>query len=577
MRARLVVQAALALAGVLTSSLGTAQLTGVVRNSVTLDPISNAIVSVQATRVRTTTGPEGQFALPDVTGQGLVVVAAMKGFINGSKKIDAPASGLSLQLEPVPQGGTLGYSLQTPDACGDCHPDQLAQWTDSPMARAGLNSWVYDIYDGTGTPDGMGGFVYLRDSAHAGDNPNSECASCHQPESWLATPFSALVDITSPSSEVLHGVSCEVCHKIGDVNVGRINFPGLHPDAVTWTRPQPPSFDNVEYGVLADTDFDDYPADMRPSYQPQLVAEVCGTCHQDKNDPDGNGDFEEANGIISEPTYLEWLASPYGDPTSPLYASCVDCHMPPTGADSLCIALVPPLIRDPATIRSHTIEGTTPAFLENAALLELDVSASQGSLDVSVSITNDATGHHLPTGVTVRNMILLVDAWRVEDDAPLTSTGNQTVHALGGSGDPAAGYYAGLPGKLYAKVNHDANDQGPTFFTDATGIRFDNRIPALSTDATEYRFELPAQGGDVQVGAVLIYRRAFRFLVDAKQWTQTGHGTPLADVQPPHFGHLMEEAYATVTVPEPETGLLMTAALLTLGVLRRGRGGRLAS
>ena len=33
-----------------------------------------------------------------------------------------------------------------------------------------------------------------------------------------------------------------------------------------------------------------------------------------------------------------------------------------------------------------------------------------GELVVEATITNDRTGHHVPTGVTVRNMILRVEA-----------------------------------------------------------------------------------------------------------------------------------------------------------------------
>jgi hypothetical protein len=114
------------------------------------------------------------------------------------------------------------------------------------------------------------------------------------------------------------------------------------------------------------------------------------------------------------------------------------------------------------------------------------------------------------------------------------------VHALGGVGDPAEGYYADQPGKIFAKCNHGEDGTGPTFFTDATGIIFDTRIPAMSIDSTDYFFALPLGGGDVTVQARLIYRRAFRAFVDAKQWTTDGHGEPLEDIEPPHYGHLME-------------------------------------
>lgn len=297
---------------------------------------------------------------------------------------------------------------------------------------------------------------------------------------------------------------------------------------MTMTRPQGPAYPQVQYGLLGDVTF--VHAKMRASYQPQLEAAACAACHQDKNDPDMDGDFEEANGVLSEPTYLEWLASPYGDLNSPFYASCVDCHMPAYGDSTVCDVLVPPLLRDPETIRKHRIEGTTPWFLENAASLDLDCTVHGDTVEAHVVVTNDRTGHHLPTGVTVRNMILLVDSWREEDGRPLVHTGTQTVHALGGVGDPAQGYYAGQAGKLYTKHNHDAHDNGPVFFTEATGILWDNRIPALASDSTAYTFAAPVGGGTLRVRARLLYRRAFRAFVDAKGWTQDGHSRPLQDL-----------------------------------------------
>ena len=519
-----------------------AQVSGVVLDQATMQPIPGALVSVQLAGQRTETASDGTFSLPGATGTGLVVVAAAKGYYNQGLTLSTPASSVIFQLEPVPVANDPGYVFVDPTTCGSCHPDQYAQWAVSAMAHAGTNTWVYDIYDGTGTPGGMGGFVYTLTSPHAASNPNSECAACHQPEPWIMSPGSALEPINNLSIEALRGVSCETCHKIADIDETKVNFPGIHASSVTFNRPSNPSTDTVQYGVLGDTSFHS-PGFMRPSYQPQLTSEVCAACHQDKNDPDGNGNFEEPNGVISEPTYLEWKNSPYGDPNSPLYASCVDCHMPAYGATSLSpFGLTG---RDPNRIRHHDMEGSSAEFLENA--VDLTMNASRGATDllVTVAITNSHTGHHVPTGVTIRNMILLVEAWDVETGVKLVHTGSQVVDDLGGIGDPAQGYYAGLPGKLFAKKNHDANGNGPTFFTDATGILWDNRIPALATDVTNYTFQVPPGTGPVTVRARLIYRRSFRFLVDAKQWTTDGHGNPLEDIQPPYFGHLMEEAVWT--------------------------------
>jgi hypothetical protein len=522
-------------------------ITGVVRD-VGLTPIPGARVTLQATAFSTTTLADGSYTLDVPGGTELVVVAAQKGFFNRSQLVDSPASGVDFALDPVPQDDDPAYQFQGPEGCALCHHNTTIAWEGTPMARAGTNTWVHDIYSGTGTAGGLGGFVYLRDSVHAAGNPDSECAACHQPELWIENGFAGAMDdeLLDPVPGVAHGISCEACHKVADIDESRVNFPGIYPGAVTFTLPQGPNPLQVQYGVLADVDFTSE-LNMRASYQPQLTAAVCAACHQDKNDPDGNGEFEEPNGIISEPTYLEWLNSPYGDEQSPLYTTCVDCHMPPSGFDTVCNVLFPQIIRDPETVRSHDIRGTTPEFLDNAAELAMTVSQSGMAVQVDVDVINSLTGHHVPTGVTVRNMILLVEAY-TEGGEPLLSLGDQVIHELGGVGDPAQGYYAGLPGRFFGKVNHDASGAGPTFFTDATGIQFDNRIPALATDSSSYSFLAPAVGETVQVQARLIYRRAFRFLVDAKQWTQDGHGNPLEDVASPHYGHLMELAADTVGV-----------------------------
>ena len=533
---------AVIVAGVATAS--SAQVSGIVTD-LALTPLEGALVSVQAGDAWTLSAPDGTFTMPDATGSDLVVVTALKGYLNASRSISSPASSLAIAMRAVPQDDDPAYILAEPTDCGGCHPNQLAEWTDSPMAKAGINTWVHDIYNGTGTAGGLGGFVYTRDSAFAPTNPNSECSSCHQPQAWLEDPFSALEPKESLSAGVVHGVSCDVCHKVADIDISQPNYPGLFPGIVTVTRPQGPDFDQVQYGVLGDSDFESISL-MRPSYQPQLVAEVCAACHQDKNDPDEDGEFEEPNGVISEPTYLEWADSPYGDIESPLYATCVDCHMAPAGTLEVCDLIDPPLPRDPDTVRSHTILGTTPYYLENAAELAMSTEIIGDAVHVAVDVNNSLTGHHVPTGVTVRNMILLIEAWRDGDDLALNSTGAQVIHDLGGIGDPALGYYAGLPGVFFAKINHNEHGVGPTFFTDAFGLQSDNRIPALATDSTDYTFDVPPGGGTLNVRARLIYRRAFRFLVDAKGWTEDGHGNPLADVLPPHYGHLMESLEQSV-------------------------------
>ncbi len=518
---------------------------GIVVDSSTLLPVFFASVVLQGTEFGTISGVDGRFRIHLAPGANQTVCFGKKGYYNTSTQASAASFNIRQEMDPVPYGTNINYDFEDPMNCSGCHPYQFSEWEDSAMAKAGLNTWVHDIYSGEGTAGGMGGFVYTRDSAFAGSNPASECASCHQPEPFINAGFhgrmESPVDAGYPSAGTSHGISCDVCHKIADVNVDKINFPGVFPGAVTMNLPD--GFEQVQYGAFPDSDFH-ITGVMQPAYQPQLMAEVCGVCHQDKNDIHEDLSFD---GVISEPTYTEWAESAYGDPNSPSFKTCVDCHMPPTGAPNGCSVIT--LDRGPEAVRSHDIKGTTPEYLDNAVELTMQSQKVGSEIQISVDIHNSLTGHHVPTGVTIRNMILVVEAW-VDGDDPNTDllaySGTQTIHELGGVGDPALGYYADRPGKYFGKINHNAAGQGPTFFTDATGITSDNRIPANETDSSNYTFDVPASGsGTINVRARLIYRRSFRFLTDAKGWTQDGHGNPLEDVAAPHYGHLMEEATAT--------------------------------
>ena len=492
--------------------------------------------------VQVFTAADGSYSI-DLAGTNLIIVGAAKGYFYQSTTTDSPATGVTIALDPVPAGDNSNYQIRPPSECASCHPKQHNDWVNSPMAKAGFNTWVNDIYNGDGTAGGTGGFVYTRDSAFASSNPNSECASCHQPQGWIENPSSALdSNVNMPTASVQHGVSCDVCHKVASIDESKINFPGIFPGAVTFNRPN--SGTQVQYGVLGDVNYS-IPSLMRGSYQPQMRAELCAACHQDAADPNEDHSY---TGVISERTYLEWLASDYANPNSANFTDCVDCHMGASPDNQVCSVIATP-DRPVESVRDHMIEGSTPAYLENAVDLTMQVSVDETEIKVIVNIHNNQTGHHVPTGVTVRNMILLVEVWEDGSD-PLTDaliyTGDQKVHQLGGIGNPAQGYFAGLAGKFYAKVNHDINGNGPTFFTDATGIEFDNRIRANQTDSTEYTFQLPIHQANLKVRARLIYRKAFRFLVDAKNWTEDGHGNPLADISAPHYGHLMELAEQTI-------------------------------
>ncbi|MFN0059317.1 MAG: carboxypeptidase-like regulatory domain-containing protein [Planctomycetota bacterium] len=544
-------------AGMLGSlSSATAQVSGVVRDTATLLPISGALVTLQATAVQTTTDANGMFSLAGAVGMNLVIVAAHVGYFNGSITVNSPASGQTISLEAVPISDDPNYIWVSPFLCGFCHGDQFTQWTDSRMKNTGLNTWVYDEYNGTGTAGGMGGFVYVRDSVHAATRPAGECASCHQPQAWIQAPFTtALGDLASLTADMEFGVSCDVCHKVAAVNESLIGYPGMvqQNGFVTINRPTFP--DQVEYGVLGDADFNQ--SVMRASYQPQITYALCGACHDDNNDHDEDMDWLDPGSVVSQDTYTEWRNSPYGDPGNSLYATCVDCHMPAFSTIPLPICLPVPIDRDPNTVRSHDIRGTSPEYLENAVTMTAGAQQVGNVLEVDVDIVNDLTGHSVPSGVSLRNMILLVEANAAGGGSALAHVGPQVVHSLGGIGNPAQGYYSGLAGKLYANVLGDVAGTPAVLYTEATQTIFDNRIAALATDSTSYSFALLPGVSAVDVRVRLIYRRAFRKDIDSKGWVLDGQGQPLADIAAPHFGHLMEEVTVTGFPVVPPVGTFL--------------------
>src|SRR5262249_13106470 len=145
---------------------------------------------------------------------------------------------------------------------------------------------------------------------------------------------------------------------------------------------------------------------------------------------------------------------------------------------------------------------------------------------VTASVTNSGAGHDVPTGVTLRNLILVVD---VHDGAgnALDRLSGPVVPNWGGVGDPAAGNFAALPGKGYARVLVDKFLVENVLFTEAV-TAYDTRIPAGTTDTSTYTFQLPDkwQKQDVRASVRLYYRRAFKPIADQRKWNGARNGNP---------------------------------------------------
>ncbi len=177
------------------------------------------------------------------------------------------------------------------------------------------------------------------------------------------------------------------------------------------------------------------------------------------------------------------------------------------------------LERDPATIFSHRMPGAADKeLLQNAVNMSVDIQREGDRLYVDVTIVNDQTGHHIPTDSPLRHLILLVQVSDLEGTSLVQENG-PVIPDWGGVGNPEEGYYGGLPGKAYAKILQELwTEIMPSgAYWNPTQIISDNRIAAYESDTSKYTFIQNAEG-KAKVNITLLFRRAYKELMDQKGW-----------------------------------------------------------
>lgn len=564
-------------AGLLWSPCAEAAIGGFVRDTQSSSPVEGARVHLQAdSSVVAITAADGSFTLP-VTFAGFAVVTASVTYDPGAATNFTSAgavtldgnAGLEILIPPLPTADNPAYAPPSTTLCNSCHGDQHDAWQTSNHSVAGIDTWVLDLFSGTGTAGGAAGYVY-RDLHDPGET--GFCATCHAPMEDVFDPGNVLLDEVSTTAG-LEGVSCLACHQISDVS-GDVN--GLHHlGTSTYRFPDDRPFNETwqfVWGPLDDVSF----GGMRASYAPFFSeSRLCASCHQ-YNNPD--------TGAPGQNTYGEWLASEYAVP-GPTFASCQDCHMPPAATDGTVCVIGDSPVRPAAMRRSHGFVGSTPTTLSDAILLDADAGDAGGLLTVTAEVTNDGAGHAFPTGVSIRNAMLVIEA--TFNGVPLPQVAGPTVPFW--ADDDVAGQqlgdWAGSPGKGFAKVLEGRiNGQGPTvrpvLFIDAEAVYSDTLIPAGATDVTSVDFLLPPDalpGDTVEVSARLLYRRAFRATAVTKGWQMTPQGGPVEiEVANRQLSvPLVEGGLPGADILEIPTagpiGLLLLALLLAAGGLRRLR------
>ena len=406
--------------------------------------------------------------------------------------------------------GTCAAALpfnESPQYCGACHTRIYQEWKSSAMGRNLHDAMVYQFYTGTnaaGKKDGLG-----YQGLHPGKT--GDCADCHVPMLVLRQhAVGHKVDLGVAMRKKLdYGISCYFCHSVQSVHITK-DSAGRYRTRLYQTVTLDHS--GAMHGPLKNA--------VSPAhatkFSPEITqSEFCASCHLNQEK------------FLSISTYVDWKKAYDSGKTR---ETCQDCHMP-LHKKAVRVAVGGPKLLG---VRSHSFIGASdPGLLHKALSLAVSTHIEATDLIVKTTVENVGAGHNVPGSGPIRNVILKVDATG-PNGKPLTFVGNaqDLLPNLAGVGNPVTGKrdaedWAGLPGRMYAKVYRSAVNPrtgkamvGVGGFT-ADSVAFDTALRPLEPNVATFRFRLPAVHGLVHVQARLVYRWAFKSLADLKGWRVT--------------------------------------------------------
>ncbi len=510
-------------------------------------PVAGATVRVKLTDYATTSDADGTFRLEDLPmTEPISVTAWHEGYYIGYTSGTPGLTPVTITMKPHYTTDNLDHEwfefngVKGSESCAPCHPS-YDEWAADAHGQAAVNPRFLSMYEGTDVHGNRSPQTRFDENGYVPPDPdepyygpgvktdypdrNWNCAACHTPLASKLEPDNTCgwsgchMEITaSLSDEVPYapspsnltgyradGIGCDFCHKIGEVYLNpETGLP--YPDrpgisSMRIYRPEPGQ--ELFFGTHDDTT-------RRVTYLPLLEESAyCAPCHY--------GVFsgvvapgEVVGGTVIYNSYGEWLDSPYSDPETG--ETCQDCHMPTVDYDYYVYPEMGGHIRDPEGIHNHLMPGVNDLeLMQNSVTMTTTAEIQSGQIQVQVSITNDKTGHHVPTGAPIRHLILVVQA-RDAQGMPLALTHGPVLPEWTGN-------YAGEPGEAYAKLLKDEwSGEMPTgAYWRPIELVSDNRIAAFETATTVYTFELP-DAGSATVEARLYFRRAFQKLMEEKGW-----------------------------------------------------------
>ena len=507
--------------------------------------IPGAVVRIQTMEQSALTGADGKFelAVPESLSGPVKLTAWAKGyFIGGPVEASPGQDDVTISLHRHSQLDNREYAWSPcfksagsgeNKGCSECHfRGEVAsgpvlpvdEWLKDAHSQSAVNPRFLTLHSGTDmsgrrSPNtrfrriGDNGIVPLPpdpEEPYYGpgyrlDNPDhtGDCGACHVPAAAIHAPYNT--DPVAVRGVDAEGISCDFCHKIWDVRLDPatgLPFPD-RPGVLSYEFRRPFEGHQFFAGPLDDVS----PGEDTYS-KLQKSSQFCAPCH-----------FGLFWGTVVYDSFGEWLRSPYSRKETG--KTCQDCHMPSSGAEFFAHPEKGGLKRDPSTLVSHRMPGARDFdLLRNAVSLALEAEQLPGGIRVRTKVVNDRTGHHVPTDSPLRHLMLVVRAYS-SDASELSLKAGPVLPEWCGSGNPADGYYAGLPGKVFVKLLEEMwTGVSPTAaYWNPTRVVMDTRLGAFESDVGEFLFIAP-DSGDVRIEATLLYRRAYKKLMDLKGWSE---------------------------------------------------------
>ena len=371
----------------------------------------------------------------------------------------------------------LRAAFSAPENCQPCHPNHFSEWQTSMHAYAFEDPVFFRLNE-------IG-------QERSGNALDQFCIKCHSPLGSMFGETEPGFDRAELSVLAQKGIQCDVCHLIKNFDRGH---------SITEFRT-----DRIRQGSIADpqaNSFHDSQYDTR-----YATSAICSACH----------DIISPLSVRVEATSTEWDASLY----SAMGLECQACHMPVysgkaatdgpprevhrhtfTGVDI-------PLIDFPG--KAQTV-GAVTKLLQNSVTLSLNAPAQVNTGEnwqIAVTVSNDRTGHNIPSGSTFERQMWLevrllsadgaqvyFESGYLDDNGDLADHHSEQV----ANGELAADTQL----KLYTGKALLNGEEIP-FFWEADAVEL-NTIPAFSSDRTVYTMPVMQTNGWVALSVSLKFR-----------------------------------------------------------------------